>query len=134
MEFERALAIGHQPDAAVQILAVELYGDGVIVRHSYNDPVEVRPRLPLHYYELAGAEPPIEELLAEARAEGGNPAPNVSLSDDLGTTYFVSGSHEGGVQVMHGESRFTPGVPAAAKRLEISTYAGTITVDLRRRP
>jgi hypothetical protein len=69
-------------------------------------------------------------MLAEARAEGGNLAPNISVSDDVGTAYVHSGSAEGGVQVIHGGTRFTPGVPADAKRLVVSSYAGTIAVDL----
>ena len=130
MEFQRALAVQPQAGAAIQIHAVELYRDGVVVRHSYDDPVDVEPRLPMHFYDLAGADPPIEEMLAEARAAGGTLAPNVSLSDDVGTNYRTSGVSEGGVQVVHGQSRFTPGVPAEAKRLVVATYAGTITVDL----
>lgn len=47
-EFHRALAIRPQAGAAIQILAVELYNDGIIVQHSYDDPVEVEPRLPMH--------------------------------------------------------------------------------------
>lgn len=129
-EFHRALAVQPQPGAAIQILAVEFYDDGIIVQHSYDDPIEVEPRLPLHLYELAGVEPPIEEMLAEARAEGGNLAPNFSVSDDVGTAYVHSGSSEGGVQVIHGGARFTPGAPADAKRLEISTYAGAVGVVL----
>lgn len=129
-EFYRALAVQPQPGAAIQILAVELYGDGVIVCHSYDDPVEIEPRLPMHLYELADDEPPIAEMLAEAEAEGGTLAPNVLIKDDLGTTYASSGGGEGGVQVRRGETRFTPAVPADAKRLEISTYARTVDVVL----
>jgi hypothetical protein len=129
-EFHRAIAVQPQPGAAIQILAVEFYGDGVVVQHSFDDPVDVEPRLPMHFYEVAGAEPPIEEMLVEARAEGGNLRPNVSLSDDLGTTYVLSSSSDGGVQVVHGEVRFAPAVPTEAVRLVISTYAGSVTVDL----
>lgn len=129
-EFHRALAVDPQPGAPIQIVAVELYGDGVVVQHSYDDPVEVEPRLPMHLYELADAEPPIDEMLAEARAGGGNLRPNVSLGDDLGTAYHNSGTAEGGVQVVHGEARFAPAVPTEAERLVISTYAGSVTIDL----
>jgi hypothetical protein len=129
-EFIRALAVAPQPGAVVQILAAELFGDGLIVRYTYDDPVEVRSRVPLDYYELAGVEPPIEELLAEAEAEGGNLEPAVSLADDLGTRYANSGGGRGGVQVAHGEARFTPAVPAAATRLIVSSYAGTVDVAL----
>jgi hypothetical protein len=129
-EFQRALAVAPRPGAAVQILAVELYGDGLAIRYTYDDPVEVEPTLPLHLYELAGVEPPIDELLAEARAEGGNLAPNISVRDDLGTSYEGGDGGSGGVQVIHGEACFTPAVPSSATRLVVSTYAGDVTVDL----
>jgi hypothetical protein len=129
-EFRRALAVDPQPGAPVQILAVELYADGLAVRYTYDDPVHVEPTLPLHLYELAGVEPPIEELLAEARAEGGNLAPDVSVRDDLGTSYMGGEGGRGGVQVAHGEACFTPAVPAAVTRLVVSTYAGDVAVDL----
>jgi hypothetical protein len=131
-EFLRALAVPPQTGAAVQILAVELYDDGLVVSFTYDDPVDVWGPVPLEYYDLAGVEPPIEELLAEAEAAGGNLAPNVSVSDDLGTRYVWSGGSRGGVKVAHGGTNFTPAVPAAATRLVVSSYAGTVEVDLRR--
>jgi hypothetical protein len=129
-EFLRALAVRPQPGAAAQILAVDLYGDGLVIHHTYDDPVEVRPMIPLVFYELAEVEPPLEELLAEAEAEGGNLAPNISVTDDLGTRYVNAGGGEGRVEVAHGETYFTPAVPAAATRLVVSSYAGTVEVDL----
>jgi hypothetical protein len=129
-EFVRALAVAPQSGAAVQILAVELYDDGLLVSFTYDDPVDVWTPVPLEYYELAGVEPPIDALLAEARAQGGNLAPNVSVRDDLGTRYVWSGGGRGGVRVVHGETNFTPAVPAAATRLVVSSYAGTVEVDL----
>ncbi|HEY2053272.1 MAG TPA: hypothetical protein VGH14_04980 [Solirubrobacterales bacterium] len=129
-EFQRAVAVGPQPGAPVQILAVELYSDGIAVRYAFDDPVRAEPMLPLHLYELAGIEPPLEELLAEARAEGGNLAPDVSVHDDLGTEYMGGEGRRGGVQVAFGEACFAPAVPAAARRLTVSTYAGTVEVDL----
>jgi hypothetical protein len=128
--FLRALAVAPQPGAAIQILAVELYGDGLAVRYTFDDPVDVEPTVPLHLYELAEVEPPIDALLAEARAEGGNLAPNVSVTDDLGTSFTGGEGSRGGVQVAFGEACFTPAVPAAASRLAVSTYAGTVEVDL----
>jgi hypothetical protein len=129
-EFLRVLAVQPQSGAAAQILAVELFGEGLVVRYTYDDPVDVRPRIPLEFYELAEVEPPFEELLAEAEAEGGNLAPNISLTDDLGTRYVNAGGGEGGVEVAHGEAYFTPAVPAAATRLLVSSYAGTVEVHL----
>ena len=130
-EFLGALAVPPQTGAAVQILAVELYDDGLLVSFTYDDPVDVWNPVPLEYYDLAGVEPPIEALLAEAEAGGGNLAPNVSAADDLGTRYVWSGGGRGGVKVAHGETNFTPAVPAAATRLLVSSYAGTVEVDLR---
>lgn len=129
-EFLRALPVEPQPGAAAQVLAVELYGDGLVVHHTYDDPVDVRPRIPFEFYDLAGLEPPIEELLAEAEAEGGNLSPNISLTDDLGTDYIGGLVGEGGVEVRHGESHFTPAVPDAATRLIVSSYAATVEVRL----
>ncbi|MFT3863042.1 MAG: hypothetical protein QM729_02135 [Solirubrobacterales bacterium] len=129
-EFLRALAVDPQPGAVVQILAVELYGDGIAVRYTYDDPVDFMPTIPLEYYELAGVEPPLEDLLAQAEAEGGNLQPNVSVTDDLGTSYLNAMGGHGGVQVVHGEAYFATPVPAAATRLLVSTYAGTVDVDL----
>jgi hypothetical protein len=126
----RALPVEPRPGAAVQILAVELYGDGLVVHYTYDDPVDVRPRIPFEYYGLAGVEPPMEELLAAAEAEGGNLSPNITVSDDLGTAYMGGFAGEGGAEVVHGESRFTPGVPTAATRLIVSSYAGTVELRL----
>jgi hypothetical protein len=129
-EFLRALPVEPRPGAAVQILAVELYGDGLVVHHTYDDPVDVRPRVPFEYYDLAGIGPPLEELLAAAEAEGGNLSPNVTVADDLGTRYVGGLAGEGGVEVVHGESRFTPAVPAEATRLIVSSYAGPVELRL----
>ncbi len=129
-EFLRAIAVDPQPGATAQVLAVELYGDGLVVRFTYDDPIDVFSPVPLHYYELAGVEPPLEELLAEAEAEGGNLEPNLSVRDDLDTRYLWAGSGRGGVEVAHGEACFVPAVPAAATRLIVSSYAGAVEIDL----
>lgn len=129
-EFVRAFAVTPQPASVIQILAVELYRDGLIVCYAYDDPVEVGPMLPFEFYERAGIEPPIDDLIAEAKSEGGNLAPNVAVSDDVGTDYRGAFGGSGGVQTVQGETCFTPAVPAEAKLLEISTYAGTVSVEL----
>lgn len=128
-EFVRALAVPPQPSAVVQILAVELFGDGFIVHSQYDDPVDVGPTIPLSFYERAGIDPPIEELLAKAKEEGGNLAPLITVTDDLGTVYRESGGGGGGVQTVRGADQFVPAVPAEARRLWISTYAGTVAVE-----
>jgi len=125
-EFLRALPVEMQPGAAVQVLAVELYGDGLVVHYTYDDPVDVRPAIPFEYYDLAGVEPPLDELRAAAEAECGNLTPNITVTDDLGTAYLGGFAGEGGVEVVHGESRFTPAVPAGATRLIVSSYAGAV--------
>lgn len=129
-DFVRAVAVEPQPGSVIQILAVELYADGFIVCYAYDDPVDVEPAIPFEFYERAGREPPIDELIAEAKAEAGNLAPNVTVTDNLGTVYRGSDGGSGGVQTVQGETRFTPAVPAGTKRLEISTYAGSVLIDL----
>lgn len=129
-ELTRVLAPEPQPSAVVRILAVELYGDGLIVGYQYDDPVDVTPKVPLSFYERAGVEPPIDELLEEARKAGGNLAPGIAVADDLGTTYREAGEQSRGVQAVHGTVQFTPAVPAGASSLSISTYAGVVTVEL----
>jgi hypothetical protein len=129
-EFRRARAVAPQPGNVVQVLAAELYGDGLIVRYTYDDPVDVGSPIPLHYYDLAGVEPPLDELIAEAEAAGGNLEPGIAVRDDLGTRYVHAGWGRGGVQVAHGEAQFTPAVPDAATRLIVSSYAGAVEVDL----
>lgn len=106
-EFVRAVPVPPQPGAAAQVLAVELYGDGLIVRFSVDDPV-----------------------VDEADAEGGNPRLRFTIEDDLSTDYLRRGGSWGGAEVAHGQSRFTPAVPADATRLLVSSHAGTVQVDL----
>jgi hypothetical protein len=130
-EFKRALAVQPQLGAPVQILAVELYGDGLVVRFSYDSPVMVQAAIPLHFYALAGVKPPLDRLLAEADEEEGTLEPNLSVTDDVGTSYRHSGGSRGGVDVAHGDTSFTPAVPATATRLIVSSYAGTAEVDLQ---
>lgn len=129
-ELRRALPAPRQQGSAVQILAVEFYADGLVVCFAYDDPVEVELNIPLEFYERAGREPPLDRLLAEARAQGGNLRPGISVHDDLGTEYREAGSAEGGVQTVHGEKSFTPAVPPASRRLTISTYAGSVEIDI----
>jgi hypothetical protein len=129
-ELHPVLPVSRQQGSAVQILAVELYDDGLAVCFAYDDPVEVESNIPLEFYERAGREPPLDRLLAEARAQGGNLSPDISVRDDLGTEYREAGSVEGGVQTVHGEKSFTPAVPPASRRLTISTYAGSVEIDL----
>ena len=58
------------------------------------------------------------------------------LADDLGTEYHVhgggSGGHRGpaGQGVTHGHTWFMPAVPAAARRLTVTTLSGDVTFDL----
>jgi hypothetical protein len=131
-EFTRALAVQPQRGAPFQILAVELYGDGLVVRFTYDSPVMVQVAIPLHFYEMAGVEPPLDKLLAEAEEEEGTLEPNLSITDDVGTSYRHAGGSRGGLEVAHGETSFTPAVPATATHLVVSSYAGTVEVDLLR--
>jgi hypothetical protein len=105
IEFLRALSFDPQPDAAVQIFAAELYGDGLVVCFGYDNPVE-------------------------GREQKGTLRPNVSISDDLDTIYVGVGEVEGGVRTVRGRKTFVPGIHPGAKWLDISTCAGVVTVEL----
>jgi hypothetical protein len=129
-EFRHALAVQPQRGAPVQVLAVELYGDGLVVRFTYDSPVMAQAAIPLHFYEIARVDAPLDKLLAEAEEEEGTLEPNVSVTDDVGTTYRHAGGSRGGMEVAHGETSFTPAVPPTATRLVVSSYAGTVEVDL----
>jgi hypothetical protein len=129
-ELRRAVPAPRQQGSAVQILTVEFYDDGLVVCFAYDDPVEVELNIPLEFYERAGREPPLDRLLGEARAQGGNLRPGISVHDDLGTEYGEAGGAEGGVQTVHGEKSFTPAVPPGSRRLTISTYAGSVEIDI----
>jgi hypothetical protein len=129
-ELHRVLPVPRQQESPVEILAVEFYEDGLVVCFAYDDPVDVELNIPLEFYDRAGREPPLDRLLAEARAQGGNLRPGISVCDDLGTEYREAGSAEGGVQTVHGEKSFTPAVPPGSRRLTISTYAGSVEIDI----
>jgi hypothetical protein len=129
-ELHRVLPVPRQQGSPVQILAVELYDDGVVVCFAYDDPVDVELNIPLEFYDRVGREPPLDRLLAEARAQGGNLRPGISIHDDLGTEYREAASAEGGVQTVHGEKSFTPAVPPGSRRLTISSYAGSVDIDI----
>lgn len=125
-ELRRVLSVPRQEGSPVQILAVELYGDGLVVCFAYDDPVDVELNIPLEFYDRAGKEPPLDRLLDEARAQGGNLRPGISVRDELGTEYREAAGSEGGVQTVHGEKSFTPAVPPGSSRLTISSYAGSV--------
>jgi hypothetical protein len=129
-ELRRVPTVPRQQGSPVQILAVELYDDGVVVCFAYDDPVDVELNIPLEFYDRAGREPPLDRLLAEARAQGGNLRPAISVRDDLSTEYHDAGSAEGGVQAVHGEKFFTPAPPPGSSRLTISSYAGSVEIDI----
>lgn len=129
-EYLRAVAAPPQPNAPVQITSVELYADGLIVNFVVPDPSDWQPEVPLQLYERAGMDPPIERLTEKAKRAGGNLAPSISVDDDAGTEYKWCEGGVSGVQVQRGAHTFTPAVPDAASGLRISTYAGTVQLDL----
>jgi hypothetical protein len=104
-ELVRVLAVDPQPDAAVQVLAVELYANGLVVHYQYDDPAAVA-------------------------TAGGYLAPSVSLTDDTGTLYRQAGAEIAGLHVWRGSTRFTPAVPNAAKELRVAIYPGEVRLDL----
>lgn len=113
--FLRALAVEPQPGSEVQVLAAELFEDGLIVHHSFN-------REPGSLKSIASMDP----------AEWPETEPRLRVEDDLGTEYYPSGgAGAGGVQVAHGGSAFAPAVPGAARTLRISSDSGTVELPLQ---
>ncbi len=112
--FLRALSVEPQPNSEVQILAVELFDDGLFVHYTFDQ--EARS---------------LESLMTDDPLGRPEPKTRILLEDDLGTEYYESGAGgNGGVQVVHGASGFAPAVPKDASTLRISTDSGTIDLSL----
>jgi hypothetical protein len=113
--FLRAVAGDPQPEREVQILATELFEDGLLIHYTFDRQSE-EPQAPLS--REVPRWPPNEV--------------GMRVEDDLGTEYlkdFRGGG--GGVQVVHGSCTFSPAVPAEADLLRITTRCGGVDLPLR---
>lgn len=112
--FLRALAADPQPDSEVQILAVELFADGLLVHHTFDqEPVS------------------LDSAVTDGLAMWPEPRVRIQLEDDLGTDYYASGGGGGGgVQVVHAASGFAPAVPGDASVLRIEFDGRTTELSL----
>jgi len=107
----RTLTAAPQPGAAEQILAVELYADGLIVEFTYDT-------------ELRSAEQ-MERSFFTRR-------PPMWVEDDVGTDYYEGErAGYGGGPVSHSHFTFAPAVPAAASVLRITTDSGRVEIATR---
>jgi len=105
----RTLVGPPQLSAELRILAIELYGDGVIVEFTCD------------------TEPATEEQLASMFYP---PRPPMRVEDDVGTEYYEGGGASYGGDPGASSSYFTfaPAVPAEARVLRITTDSGTVEV------
>jgi hypothetical protein len=108
----RTIAAPQQPDSEIQILATELFDDGLIVHISFNR----------------------ETDSLEAAGSGGPPWGSeltLSVEDDLGTEYHgIIESESGGEQVAHESVVFVPAIPATARVLHVISRSGTVELAL----
>jgi hypothetical protein len=112
--FVRALAADPQPGSEVQVLAAELFDDGLLVHYSFDQESES-----------------LESIMSSDLSEWQERGPGLRVEDDLGTEYYASGGGGGGgVQVVHGAFGFAPAVPSNARTLRISTRGDTIELPL----
>jgi hypothetical protein len=108
--FLRALTADPRPGSAVQILAVELFDDGLAVHYTHDQSPE--------------------SIESDRMLEAFEPWAGVRVEDDLGTEYHGNGGGGGGVKVVHGATGFAPAVPDAARVLRISSRSGSVELPL----
>lgn len=118
--FLRALPLDPQPGAEVQLLAAELFADGLVVHYSFE-----RTQEELEASCIADEAAMLERDSWDATGLG------LRLEDDLGTEYRSSGGGGGGAGVVRSFGSFTPAVPDAARTLRISVGANVVECDLR---
>ena len=111
--FLRVLAAEPQSGAEVQLLAAELFDDGLVVHCTFDQAPES-----------------IEPIMPTELSEGLKAGPGLRVEDDLETEYHESGGGGGGVQVVHGAYAFVPAVPSDARVLRISSRSGTVELPL----
>lgn len=114
--FLRALTVDPQPGSLVQILAVELFDDGLVVHYTHDqEPESIEPK------SVSDS-----DLMLKAF----EPWASIRVEDDLGTEYHQHGGGGGGVKVVHSSFSFSPAVPDAARTLRISSRSGTVELPL----
>lgn len=111
--FLRVLTAEPQSGSEVQLLAAELFDDGLVVHYTFDQAAES-----------------IESIMSTELPEGLEAGSGFRIEDDLGTEYYESGGGSGGVQVVHGAFAFAPAVPPAARMLRISSRGGPIELPL----
>lgn len=110
-DYQRTVVAPPQPEAKQRILAVELYGDGLIVDFTYD------------------TEMPTAEEIEETYI---TPRPPMRVEDDLGTDYYEGERASfGGGPASQAYFTFAPAVPPAARVLRITTDSGTVELDLQ---
>ena len=94
-----------QADAALKVLSVELYEDGLIVRYVITEPAE---------------------FSRDIRTT------HLTVGDDLGNDYVPLGGNAGGTAggTMHGQREFSPAIAEGATSLTVSSTAGTVHITL----
>ena len=139
VNLRRVVVAEPQADAAIQILALELYEDGVAVRwgslpsgsgampriaeEAWLDPVQL---LSLTYGAFPSDLPrPMPETLEDAEL---NPLGlTLTVGDDLRTSYTFVGSSGG---MLLGKTYFTPAIPPEATWLEVLVEHGIVRFEL----
>lgn len=111
--FLRVLTAEPQSGSEVQLLAAELFDDGLVVHYTFDQATES-----------------IESIMPTELSEDLEVRSGFRVEDDLGTGYYESGGDGGGVQVVHGAFAFVPAVPPAARMLRISSRSGTVELPL----
>lgn len=120
----RRVVLGPEPVAGLRILCAELYGDGVVLHHRLEVPVDA---------DAEGDETSWLVRLRERRAE----FDWLKLGDDVGTPYREGGPSggggllESGLLVEEGTSSYTPAVPAEARWLVVHDRDRELRIDLR---
>ena len=100
-QLDRVLVPPKQPDAEVQIITVEIYADGLVVRQLI---------------------PTFDRETVEWK--------KVAVRDDAGNEYLMRGGGGNGLHVFRGQCIFVPAPPPEARRLFITTRAGTVELGL----
>jgi hypothetical protein len=111
--FLRVLTAEPQSGSEVQLLAAELFDDGLVVHYTFDQTAEL-----------------IESIMSTELSEGLEAWSGFRVEDDLGTEYYESKGGGGGVQVVHGAFAFAPAVPPDARMLRISSRGGTVELPL----
>jgi hypothetical protein len=108
----RVLTAERQPGSRVQILAAELFDDGLVIHYTYDQDSES------------------VEAIESDRMLQAEPWARIRVADDLGTEYHENSGGGGGMKVLHSALTFTPAVPDAARVLRISSRSGSVELTL----